>query len=225
MANLTRKRKLYVGIVATWVVIIAFTESISAHGFAFITSDFVSVPGQFAVNHGASIVELTEGHLIVCWYAGSEEKAADGQIYCSRRYGPTNAWTAPQAVVRSGKTASNGWLSNGALGNTALHLTEEGRLWLFYTATTVFRGWSATHVAYKASTDQGKSWSKQGTKITASIPISGAPRSSTWRLIKRGLESGEIPAPVTKQMNNALKAFVSNKPSVVSLLRLLAFFA
>jgi len=166
VANLTRRRQFYTAIATTCVAIIAFTVGISSHGLAFITSDFVSAPGQFAANHGASIVELIEGNLFVCWYAGSEEKAADVQIYCSRRYGPTNAWTAPQAVVKSGETASNGWLANKTLGNAALYRGNGSSLWLFYTATTLVSGWSGSHVAYKISMDSGTTWSTQGNRIT-----------------------------------------------------------
>jgi predicted neuraminidase len=93
--------------------------------------------------------------------------AADARILCSRLSQPQGRWTAPRGVVAAGERAANGWLSNGTLGNTALHLSDDGRLWLFYNATTLARGWSATHVAYKTSVDQGKTWSPQGTKVTA----------------------------------------------------------
>jgi predicted neuraminidase len=127
---------------------------------------YVIPPGQIPANHGSSIIELNDATWLSCWYGGSYEKAADVRVLCSRLGKLGEKWTAPEVAVAAGEKAGNGWLTNGTLGNTALHLAEDGRLWLFYNATTLSRGWSATHVAYKTSADHGKSWSAQGTKIT-----------------------------------------------------------
>ena len=129
-------------------------------------SNLIIPPDRFQVNHGASISELSNGILVACWYAGSRESAADVQIYCSRRGRQARAWSAPAVAVGASEKADDGWLSNRTLGNTALHSAPDGTLRLFYNATTLGRGWSMTHVAYKVSRDLGATWSNQGTRIT-----------------------------------------------------------
>ncbi len=133
---------------------------------SYFKGNFVSAPGKFSMSHGSSLVALPDDHMVACWYAGAKENGADVQIYCSRKTPTDSSWAAPQRVVQAGETAANGWLQNGTLGNTAMHFDSAGLLWLFYNATTVTRGWSATHVAYKTSTDRGASWSAQGRRIT-----------------------------------------------------------
>lgn len=130
-------------------------------------ASFVSAPGNFAANHGASIAELGNGSLLACWYAGEQELAADVQIYCSRNGGDGQIWSKPLPVVRVGESTLSSWFANTTLGNTALHVGADGTVWLFYNAARVFRGWSATHVAHKFSKDHGSTWSDRGAALTS----------------------------------------------------------
>ena len=141
--------------------------TLSASSGAAYRTAFVAPPGKFPANHGASIVELSNGSFLACWYAGTRETAADVQIYCSRSERRGQNWSEPTIAVRAGETSQNSWLSNRTLGNTALHRGADGGVWLFYNAPRLFRGWSATHVAYKHSKDHGKTWSDRGIRLTS----------------------------------------------------------
>lgn len=122
---------------------------------------FVAAPGLFPANHGATIAELPSGDLIDCWYAGSAEKAKDVQIYCSTWNLEESKWSAPTvAVSAKEKAGAFPHLKNVTLGNPALFVDREKTLWLFYSAVSIFKGWSGSHVDYKISKDSGKTWSK-----------------------------------------------------------------
>ena len=113
---------------------------------------------KFPVNHGSSIVELRDGSLLCCWYAGSDECAPDVKIYSSRFDATSRTWSAPAIVADDGERTEGRWMRTKTFGNCALFLDEENVLWLFY-ATMPFGGWSTASVDYKTSNDGGQSWS------------------------------------------------------------------
>jgi predicted neuraminidase len=120
----------------------------------------VARPGAFPSAHAATITLLPGGHALCCWYAGSEEHRRDVQIYCSRWDDRASAWSAPVVAVHRQEKPVNAWLEDATLANPALFLDRDGRLWLFYSATTMVNGWSAAHVEYKTSRDGGSTWSE-----------------------------------------------------------------
>lgn len=115
-------------------------------------------PGLLLSNQAPTIAVLPGGGLLVCWAAGSTEKARDVQIYCSRSGPGTRTWERPRPVVHRGERAQGSWLRNLTLGNPVLFLDHQRSLWLFYAAVDAPIGWSGAHVDYKVSRDLGRTW-------------------------------------------------------------------
>lgn len=115
-------------------------------------------PGTLLSNQAPTIAALPDGTLLVCWAAGSTEKARDVQIYCSRSGPGSRSWERPRPVVQRGERARGSWLRNLTLGNPVLFLDHQRYLWLFYAAVDAPFGWSGSHVDYKVSNDLGKTW-------------------------------------------------------------------
>jgi predicted neuraminidase len=115
-------------------------------------------PGIFLSNQAPTLTELPGGTLLVCWAAGSTERAPDVMIYCSRSDPGARIWEPPRAVVRRGERAQEWWLRNLTVGNPVLFLDHQRYLWLFYAAVDAPLGWSGAHVDYKVSVDFGRTW-------------------------------------------------------------------
>lgn len=115
-------------------------------------------PRSFLSNQAPTLAELPDGALLVCWAAGSTEKAPDVMIYCSRSDRGARIWESPRPVVQRGERAQGWWLRNLTLGNPVLFLDHQRYLWLFYAAVDAPFGWSGSHVDYKVSGDLGRTW-------------------------------------------------------------------
>lgn len=115
-------------------------------------------PGILLSNQAPTIAALPDGALLVCWAAGSTEKAQDVQILCARSDPAARSWERPRPVVRRGERAKGWWLRNLTLGNPVLFLDHQRHLWLFYAAVDAPLGWSGSHVDYKVSDDLGSTW-------------------------------------------------------------------
>ena len=124
-------------------------------------------PGILLSNQAPTIAALPDGALLVCWAAGSTEKARDVQIYCSRSGPGSRSWERPRPVVQRGEHAQGSWLRNLTLGNPVLLLDHQRYLWLFYAAVDAPLGWSGSHVDYKVSNDLGKTWGSSRRLVAA----------------------------------------------------------
>jgi predicted neuraminidase len=120
--------------------------------------NLIAVPDQCPVNHGSSIVELSDHNLLCCWYGGSNECAPDIKIYSSRYDSATKTWSAPAVVAAHNERAEGRWLRTKTFGNCALFIDDENVVWLFYAALPL-GGWSSARVDYKTSRDNGQTWS------------------------------------------------------------------
>lgn len=118
---------------------------------------FVVFPGTFVQNHGSSLAELDDGSVLITWFAGLKEAGPDIQIF-SVRYFPDGHYSQPSVVVKRHERPKYSLLRDKSVGNTALFLDSEKKLWLFYNAIP-FGGWSLAMVNYKVSRDGGKTWS------------------------------------------------------------------
>jgi alpha-L-rhamnosidase len=112
-------------------------------------SDFVFPPKSHGRPHGASIVETTDGKLLVTWFSAKEETDSDAEIYGSIHDPVAAKWSAPFTIVPKTYTKS--------VGNTALYRDDGGLIWMFFAAVR-FGGWSGAMVDYTQSRDGGLTW-------------------------------------------------------------------
>jgi predicted neuraminidase len=135
--------------------------SLIHHAKPYYEAAFVIPEGTFPMNHGSSLVELDNGNVFITWFAGSEERASDVQIYSSTYRAKTHDYSRPSAVVRSGERSESAFWADESIGNTALFYDDEMVLWLFYNAIPIpYGGWSTAVVNYKVSYDKGQTWSR-----------------------------------------------------------------
>jgi predicted neuraminidase len=121
-------------------------------------------PGAYPMNHGSTVVDLGDGTLMACWFAGSREAARDVKIPCSKlslaalASGQNASWSQPVVAVDSGETVADGWLATKFVGNPVLFRDRDGLLWLFH-ETVQIGGHSGAYVYFKTSRDNGAHWS------------------------------------------------------------------
>lgn len=110
------------------------------------------------VEHGSSVLPLSNGEILLCWYAGSAEAHKDVHIYCRKKVNET--WGQRFVVVRPKERPSNSILPNAKLGNTVLVQGQDGIVYIFYSAIPISGGFSNSRVDFKFSRDMGLTWSK-----------------------------------------------------------------
>lgn len=110
------------------------------------------------MHHGSSILSWGKGRLLSCWFAGTRESGKDVHVYCTDSNNNGETWTEPRVVVSPQEKAEGSRGENKTVGNCSLFRDAEGNIWLFY-AAVVWGGWSGSHVDYKVSKDDGKTWS------------------------------------------------------------------
>lgn len=105
--------------------------------------------------HASSLATASDGSVLVAWFAGTREGAADVRIEMARLANGKSPvrWTALtreqlQVGVRR---------SIRKLGNPVLSRGADGRLHLFVVSVSV-GGWSGSAVNHLSSTDDGRTW-------------------------------------------------------------------
>ena len=116
----------------------------------------IELPQDQPSAHASSLALASDGTVLVAWFAGTREGAADVRIEMARiGAGKVQSrWTALtreqlQAGVRR---------SIRKLGNPVLCRGSDGRLHLFVVSVSV-GGWSGSAINHLASTDDGRTWS------------------------------------------------------------------
>lgn len=115
----------------------------------------VSVPSSpegglpFPYNHTASIVEASNGVLLVAWGAGSYELAPDTRIVASRRAAGSSQWSAPVTLADKPGFAD---------ANCVLFLDDVGMLHLYY-VEMFGDNFCLGRTMQIDSTDAGATWS------------------------------------------------------------------
>jgi predicted neuraminidase len=104
-----------------------------------------ALAGTHPDNHASTVVELANGDVMVAWFAGTKEGAADVAIYGARLH--NGLWSAPRELARAKGVAC--W-------NPVLFHTHDGRLWLYYKYGDSPKTWVGTR---KVSSDEGLTWS------------------------------------------------------------------
>lgn len=100
--------------------------------------------------HAATIKGLSNGDLLVAWYAGAFEGSPDVAILSSRRPKGSGKWSQPKVPIDT---------PNKPEGNPVLWCDPKGTVWLFY-VTMQGDGWTTCNMKYIKSTDNGKTWSE-----------------------------------------------------------------
>lgn len=120
------------------------------------------LPNPHTSVHAADLLELPNGDLLCCWFAGSDEGNADISIAVSRLKKGENQWSEP-VIVSDDKERSE--------QNPSMFLTPEGEIWLMYTAQisraaipdAEFNLQYTAEIRRKISKDNGYTWEKTET--------------------------------------------------------------
>lgn len=108
---------------------------------------FASLP-ELPSCHASTILALPQGELLMAFYAGSVEKAADVSILLCRYTAASANWSHPVVVVD---------VPEKSLGNPVLHRDRDGTVWLYY---LVMQGhkWNHCTIHSVRSVDGGHTW-------------------------------------------------------------------
>jgi predicted neuraminidase len=107
------------------------------------TSELI-FPLQHWHNHSSSVVELTNGDLLVCWFHGSGERQADDVVVMGARWSKRrNAWSQPFLMADTPLFPDT---------NPTMFIDAKGRLWLFF-AVILANEWHTALMKYKVSSD------------------------------------------------------------------------
>lgn len=156
-----------------------FILSFSLWSFEILETGFVEPSGNRKMNHGSSLLELSDGSLMSCWFGGTKEAHEDTEIFCRKKDFQSQSWNDSKVVVQRQerpvyvngpkyyKTSTSKLPKerrlpvNRKVGNTVLMQDDDGFLWIFYTVVPApFGGWGGSNIQYKISKDLGDTWSE-----------------------------------------------------------------
>ena len=119
------------------------------------------IPNPYNSCHAADLLQLPDGDMLCCWFAGSDEGNADISIAVSRLKAGESQWSVP-VIVSDDKERSE--------QNPSLFLTPEGEVWLIYTVQIARAAMpersnlqSTAEIRRKISRDSGYTWGKTET--------------------------------------------------------------
>lgn len=119
------------------------------------TDEALLPTGGYPTAHAPAMLELPNGDLLCCWFAGTYEGSADIHIVCSRLPKGALAWEAPVEV--SGDPARSEQ-------NPSLFFGPDGAVWCMYTAQLDRQAGKdnmqfTSQIRCQKSTDGGQTWS------------------------------------------------------------------
>jgi predicted neuraminidase len=120
------------------------------------------IPNPFVSCHAADLLELPNGDLLCCWFAGSDEGNADISIVLSRLNAGSSAWTEPVIISDVNKNSEQ---------NPSLFLNDNGDIWAMYTSQGSreelggkrFNLQYTSTIKCKVSKDNGYTWGETKT--------------------------------------------------------------
>ena len=120
------------------------------------------IPNPYNSCHAADLLELPNGDILCCWFAGSNEGNADISIVVSRLKFGESQWSKPVKVSDDPDRSEQ---------NPSLFLAPNGEVWLMYTAQTAksaipdtkFNLQYTAEIRRKISRDNGENWGKTET--------------------------------------------------------------
>lgn len=115
------------------------------------------IPNQFDSVHAADLLELANGDLLACWFAGSNEGNADISIVVARLNAGESTWTMGEVISNDPERSEQ---------NPSLFLHPNGEIWLMYTAQLSWRPETmekfnmqyTAEIRRKISRDNGHTW-------------------------------------------------------------------
>ena len=115
------------------------------------------IPNPYNSCHAADLLELPNGDILCCWFAGSNEGNADISIVVSRLKFGESQWSKPVKVSDDPDRSEQ---------NPSLFLAPNGEVWLMYTAQTAksaipdtkFNLQYTAEIRRKISRDNGENW-------------------------------------------------------------------
>ncbi|HNY01593.1 MAG TPA: exo-alpha-sialidase [Bacteroidales bacterium] len=131
-----------------------------------LSEEFVFMDAPFRQCHASTLAETVRGDILVAWFGGSYEGAADVCIWSSVLHG--DQWSVPLRIACGSDTAGNPlpcW-------NPVLFAPGDSTLILFYKQGVSPREWKGMYVV---STDGGRSWSEGIRMIGATGPSKNKP--------------------------------------------------
>ena len=119
------------------------------------TVEAIIPPGPWRTCHGPGMVELPNGDLLCCWFAGTFEGDADVHIVCARLPKGADKWEEPVDVSNDPTRSEQ---------NPSLFLGPDGAVWCMYTAQLgrvpgKDNMQFTSQVRCQKSFDGGKTWS------------------------------------------------------------------
>ena len=125
------------------------------------------IPNPWNSCHAPDLLELENGDLLCCWFAGSCEGNADVSIAVSRLSEDSSQWETP-VIVSDDPTRSE--------QNPSLFLHPNGEIWLMYTAQvsrdpnnpTSDNLQGTAEIRRKISRDNGHTWEATARPVIAS---------------------------------------------------------
>lgn len=110
--------------------------------------------GGYPTAHAPAMVELADGTLLCCWFAGTYEGSADIRIICSRLEKDSDRWTEPVEISGDPTRSEQ---------NPSLFARSEDEVWAIYTAQKDRQAGKdnmqfTSQIRVQKSTDGGKTW-------------------------------------------------------------------
>lgn len=122
------------------------------------SSMLIPMPTGVPSAHASTLTVLPSGEVLVFWWAGARESAADVAVYVARWNDAT--WSAPRRVVERATLGEQLGFAVRRIGNPVAWVAGDGRVHLYMVATGL-GGWAASRIVHLVSSDAALSFAAQ----------------------------------------------------------------
>ena len=146
----------------------------SAGPLVLVARGQIPMPDNTPAAHASSLLALPAARpstLLVFWFAGSREGAADVQIAASQFDRTSQQWSAARWVVNRQTLGEQLGFGVHRLGNPVAWLDRSGKVHLFVVATGL-GGWAASRIVHLRQSDAGGSFEKLSFEVVRVLPLS-----------------------------------------------------
>lgn len=119
------------------------------------SATLVPMPPGVPSAHASSMAVLSDGALMVFWWAGSRESGPDVKVYSARF--AHGQWSAAREVASRDSLGAAVGFGVRRIGNPVAWTAPDGSVHLYVVATGL-GGWAASRVIQMVSTDHGKNF-------------------------------------------------------------------